>query len=181
MLMSGKKKLSISIPLSNEILDFSSNLMIELDKKFSINFIKNKSARKHINLFSGEILNSNLLMLNNYLSQNVLIKKKFQVKILGFGAFIGPFSTIFLRFNKSENFDLIRKILFDSSKYWLKISNTTPDDVWLPKSTVIYKDMDNTKFSEVIKYLNTLTIPSYMYIEEIMRIEITDKDEIEIL
>ena len=41
--------------------------------------------------------------------------------------------------------------------------------------------MDNTKFSEVIKYLNTLTIPSYMYIEEIMRIEITDKDEIEIL
>ena len=76
MLMSNKKKLSISIPLSNEILDFSSNLMIELDKKFSINFIKNKSARKHINLFSGEILNSNLLMLNNYLSKNVLIKKK---------------------------------------------------------------------------------------------------------
>ena len=52
-----KKDISFSIPLSGPTLESSNLLLNDLEKKFSIKFIKNKKSRLHINLFSGSTEN----------------------------------------------------------------------------------------------------------------------------
>ena len=56
------ENISVSIPLSDDTLNFVYNLLDEIEKKFLISFIKNKKTRPHINLISGKTDNLNKII-----------------------------------------------------------------------------------------------------------------------
>ena len=166
------EKISISIPLSGKTLEFIINLLENLERKFSIKFIKSKKARPHINLISGKTNNLNKIV--SVIKENLYLSYHPELKLLGLGAFISHFPTIYLRFEIVEYLIFLRKVLFKKSNLWDHIDESVKDNMWFPKSSIIHKDMDVGMTSDVIKYLNLQTLPESMMIKEISIINFSD-------
>ncbi len=170
-------KLSISIPLDGILLKKTNLLLHNFEKKYNLNFIKNKKCRPHINLFSGTTNKSEEI-------KKILIKnkKKFKKNILktnGFGVFLRKNPTIYIRYKNNINFNNIRSVLFKNLKYWKKVDYSVLENVWLPKTTIIHKDLNLNSLSNVSKYIIKKSIPKTMNFNEIVFLDFTD-NEIEI-
>lgn len=175
--MSNNIKLSISIPLEGKLLREINLLILNLKKKYNLNFISNKNCRPHINLFSG--VTNQHEMIKKILIKN---KKKIKRKILntnGFGLFLGKENTIYLRFKHNENFKIIRNILLNNKRYWKKIDDTVLEQDWLPKTTIAHKDLSLNSLSIVSKYILIKKIEKKMKMSEILFLDFTN-NEVEI-
>ena len=172
-----KKNISFSIPLSGSTLESSNLLLNDLEKKFSIKFIKNKKSRLHINLFSGST--ENLDEIVSFIKKNLDFNYDLNLKLLGFGAFLTAYPTIFIRFENTNFFSHLRKIFFKTSDLWNTIEETVKRKLWIPKCTLVHKDMDTKFMNDVVNFLNLQSLPPMMKIEEISILDFS-KDEIEI-
>ena len=112
-----RKKISISIPLSGKFLILTKKILNTLESKFKIKFINQKNCRPHINLFSGSIKDEKSI--KEFLVKNIKILKNKKVEFNGLGVFLNHKPTIYLRFNKIDEFFSFRKKL-DNKKFWIK-------------------------------------------------------------
>ena len=90
-----KKPYAICIPLNGETLKFSKTILNYLEKKYSIKFINNKNSRPHINLFSGTT--SNIKKILKILKKNIKSKRRSNIEMYGFGAFLNKSPIIFFK------------------------------------------------------------------------------------
>jgi 2'-5' RNA ligase len=169
---------AICIPLSGKMLKTSELLLNKLEKKFSIKFINKKNSRPHINIFNGKT--KNLEKIVSILKKRINKKYSKKIKIFGYGAFLSKSSSIYIRFENSDYIQSIRNLLFKNSKLWSKVDKNIQTNLWLPKSTIIYKDMNTNHLSNVLKQLNKIQIPLNMEINEIVVIDYSTEKENEI-
>ena len=160
------ENISVSIPLSDDTLNFVYNLLDEIEKKFLISFIKNKKTRPHINLISGKTDNLNKII--DLLKENLNLKKPQETRLLGYGSFLSENPTIYIRFEIIEYLTFLRKIFFENDFLWSDIDSSVKNNMWFPKSSIIHKDMKLNLMSDVIKFLNLQSLPKSMMIKEII-------------
>ncbi len=181
--MSKKKCIGLSIPLSGEVLEYAKNIINDLDKKFNFKTYKSHKSRPHINLLSGTTENSKELIST---SKRILsLKHDPTIKTLGLGMFISKFPVIYLRFEKNDCLNFLRNSLLKTIHMWSDIRHSAQETMWIPKSTLLLKDMKINQTNEVLKFLNSKKLPSTMQIEEISvtdfcRSKSEDNPEIEI-
>ena len=166
-----KQNISLSIPLSGSVLEFSNMLANDIEKKFSVKFIKEKKSRPHINLFSGSIKNLDKVI--NFVKKNLNLNFDFSIRLLGFGAFLTKYPTIYIRFENTPFLNNIRKTIFETSNNWEKIDNSVYETMWIPKSTIVYKDMKVDILGQITNFINLKSMPDKMIIEEISILDLS--------
>ena len=70
--------------------------------------------------------------------------------------FVGEKSTFYLRFSNEKILSNLRnKILH--SKNWTKIDETSDNKMWIPKSSIIHKELSvkNKSLKNIIRFLNS--------------------------
>ena len=173
------RRIAICIPLNNSFLKETLNLYDHLDNKFKITFMKNKDCRPHINLCSGSTNKFNKLLKQIKKIKNLDSKKK--INYLGRGMFVGEKSTFYLRFSNEKILSNLRnKILH--SKNWTKIDETSDNKMWIPKSSIIHKELSvkNKSLKNIIRFLNSWKFSKKNFlIKEISIIDFT-KNEYEV-
>ena len=168
-------KLSISIPLQGCLLKEINFLINELEKKFNLTFIKKKNCRLHINLFSGVTCHYEKIK-KIFLTNKKNIKKNL-IYTKGFGIFLSNYPTIYIRFKHNSNFTKIRKILFNNSKLWKKIDNNILNQEWLPKASIVHKDLNLSKLSTVSKFIIKKKLSKKMLLNEIIFLNFTKAEK----
>ena len=169
-----KQNISLSIPLSGSALEFSNMLVNDIEKKFSLKFIKNKKSRPHINLFSGSVKNLDKVI--NFVKKNLNLSFDFNIRLLGFGAFLTKRPTIYIRFENTSFLKNIRKTIFETSDNWEKIDNSVYEAMWIPKSTIVYKDMEADILGQITKFINLKSMPDKMVIHEISILDLSNAE-----
>jgi len=172
-----KQNISLSIPLSGSVLEFSNTLVNDIEDKFSVKFIKDKKSRPHINLFSGTVKNLDKVI--NFIKKNLNLNFDFNIRLLGFGAFLTKYPTIYIRFENTSFLKNLRKIIFETSNYWESIDDSVNETMWIPKSTIVYKDMRTDILGQITDFINLKSMPGKMAIEEISILDLS-KTETEI-
>ena len=170
-----RQYISFSIPLSGTTLEFSKILSKDIHKNFSLKFMSYKKSRPHINLFSGYV--NNLDKVINLVKKNLNSNFDLNIKLLGFGAFLTKQPTIYIRFENTPFLKNLRKIIFETSKNWKKIDNTVYETMWIPKSTIVYKDMGIDILGQVTNFINLKSMPKKMLIKEIIILNISNAEE----
>ena len=176
-----KNKYAICVPLSGEVLKYANNITNSLAKKYSINFINNKKSRPHINLFSG-LTSTNLDKFSKSIKRNLkLVKlKNEKFKIPGLGIFLGKLPLIYLRFETPNNINKLRKLFYKSKNIWSEIDSNVSFEKWVPKSTLVFKDLKIKDLSKVSNFILKNKIPKEMKINEIVIIDFSAEEEKEI-
>lgn len=173
------KNISISIPLNDDFLLQTENLLKKIEKKFSINLL-NKNCRPHINLCSGRT--AKLFDLKKKLNFRLKKIKKEKIYFIGTGIFLMHKPTIYQRFILQENILNFRKRCLEMPDIWNSLDKTAKEIIWIPKSTLLNKKISVNKkeFQMLLTFLNNwnFKIKSF-YIKEICLIDFT-KNEIEI-
>jgi hypothetical protein len=177
--MKKNRPYAVCIPLNGIILKKVRYLLNKVELNFTVDFIKKKNSRPHINLFSGTT--DNITKIITVLKQNLISKNlDNKIKIFGYGAFLKKFPLIYIRFENSNYLKFIRKILFNKKKYWKKIDKITYKSQWIPKSTLFYRDLNIKNFYKIMKYLNKSKLPNKMSINELTIVDYSSSKEKEV-
>tara|TARA_Y100000389_G_C17468010_1_gene527495 strand:+ start:2384 stop:2917 length:534 start_codon:yes stop_codon:yes gene_type:complete len=168
------KKYSVSIPLSDEAYNLAKSCQHLIYDSLSIKSLRTHVAEPHINLISGA---------TNYIDDVVNIIKGFQYtekkfcEVIGLGVLITPDPLIYLRFTHSVFLRELRHFLFrETLPLWDTLTGTVKDDIWIPKSTLAYKDFKINDLSKAILSLKGMKYQLMMKINELSIIDFTDKE-----
>ena len=168
------KKYSISIPLSDEAYHLAKKCQERIYDSTSIESTWIHGAEPHINLISGTTNN-----INNVISSI----KKFQFKnskyceLLGLGVLITPDPLIYMRFTNSVFLRELRFFLFNETlPLWDVLTNSVKDDMWIPKSTLAYKDLTLNDLSKALISLKDMKFQFRMEISELSVIDFTEHE-----
>ena len=168
------KKYSISIPLSGEVYRHAKTCQKKIYDSMSIKSTWTHNAEPHINLISGS---------TNDIDNIVNSIKKFKLKnnksceLLGLGVLLTPDPLIYMRFTNSVFLRELRFSLFNETlPLWSDLTNTVKDDIWMPKSTLAYKDFALNDLSKALISLNGIKFQSSMEISELCLIDFTDHE-----
>jgi len=168
------KKYSIAIPLSDHVYNLAKECQQRIYDSTSIESARIHVAEPHINLISGTSNNINdvICSINKFHFNNC----KF-CELLGIGVLITPNPLIYMRFTNSVFLRELRFYLFNKTlPLWDEINNSVQDDIWIPKSTLAFKDLTLNDLSKALISLKDLKFNFRMEISEISVIDFTENE-----
>ena len=169
------KNYSISIPLSGEVYHLAKKCQKKIYDSMSIEstWIHN-SEEPHLNLISGA---------TNDIDNIIRSIKKFKFvnnkycDLLGIGVLITPNPLIHMRFTSSLFLKEFRLNLFNETlQFWDSLTNTVNDDMWMPKSTLAFKDFTLNDLTKALIPLKDMKFQLRMEISEISIIDFTEHE-----
>tara|TARA_B100001057_G_C22422817_1_gene784222 strand:+ start:148 stop:681 length:534 start_codon:yes stop_codon:yes gene_type:complete len=168
------KKYSVSIPLSNEVYNLAKSCQQKIYNSISIKSSWIHGAEPHINLISGTTNNIDNVI--NSIKEFQYTDKKY-CEAIGLGVLITPDPLIYLRFTHSVFLRELRHFLFrETLPLWNSITDTVKENIWMPKSTIAYKDFKINDLSKAILSLKDMKYQLMMEINELSIIDFTDKE-----
>jgi hypothetical protein len=82
-----------------------------------------------------------------------------------------------MRFTNSVFLRELRKYLFTKTlPFWDTLDNSVDDDIWIPKSTLAYRDFSLNELSKALICLEEINIHCRMEITELSVIEFTENE-----
>ena len=168
------KKYGIAIPLSGKVLSLAKKKQKKIYAAMSIKSSWIYGADPHINLISGrtENIENIICSINKF-----RYKKNKYCEYLGLGILITPEPLIYMRFTKSEFLRDLRLYLFNETlPLWDNLTNTVRNNMWIPKSTLAYKDFSMNDLSKIMLLLNEKSFKLKMEIKELSVINFTKQE-----
>ena len=168
------KKYSIAIPLNSEAYNFAKKCQQRLHNSLSISSVLINNSDPHINIIAGSTNN-----IDNVIS--LLHKTSFKHKqftdFIGLGVLLTPDPLIYMRFTNSVFLRELRKYLFTKTlPFWDTLINSVDEDIWIPKSTLAYRDFSLNELSKALICLEEININCRMEITELSVIEFTENE-----
>ena len=168
------KNYSISIPLSGEVYRLAKECQKKIYGAISIKSTWIHNAEPHLNLISGT---------TNDIDNIIKSVKKFEFEhgkycdLLGIGVLITPNPLIHMRFTSSLFLKEFRLNLFNETlQFWDSLTNTVNDDMWMPKSTLAFKDFTLNDLTKALIPLKDMKFQLRMEISEISIIDFTEHE-----
>ncbi len=146
-------KYAIAIGLSGKIYENLIKTWKILEKEKKIKFISSRSPKPHIALTTGSAI-------NEYKLKAILKKiniKKFKINSIGLALFIEKEPLLYLRWEKNKKLsDLFKIINKKTDKLLKKKSKFYNSSLWVPKTTIAWKDLKYSQLNIIIKKINFL-------------------------
>ena len=168
------RKYSISIPLNGEVYHLAKECQKRIYNSTSIESTWIYGAEPHLNLISGTTNDINNII-------NSIKKFKFEnskdCDLLGLGILLTPDPLIYMRFTNSFFLRELRVFLLDETlPFWDTLTNTVKDDIWIPKSTLAFKDFTINDLSKALIPLKDLKFQLKMEISELFVLDFTEHE-----
>ena len=167
------KKYSVSIPLSGKVYDLARKCQKVIYEGMSINSSYVNDSVLHINLISGTTEKIDKIISD--IKKIKINKENNHSKLIGLGVLLTPDPLIYLRFTNSVFLKDIRYFLFKKTiTFWDSLTDTVKDDLWIPKSTLAFKDFALTDLNKALVAVKDIELKLIMEINELSIIEFTD-------
>jgi len=169
------KHLAVVIPLSGDILTQTLKCWDMLSQKFHIEHLSSNSVCPHITISSGDCVDKEKFKHAVYscLPQCVPIN----MRTNGLGVFVKKEPVIYIRwFLSRELFDMCKVLKKSLRDVWVKTSESSLDELWLPKSTLALKDTSYDQLSLVLNELNLYNFEQSMAVDKLTLLEIENKE-----
>lgn len=169
------KKYSVSIPLSGKVYDLAKECQKLIYEGMSIQSSYVNNSEPHINLISGTTKNIDKVISD--IKKIKINNNNNYSKLIGLGVFLTPDPLIYMRFTNSVFLKDIRSLLFKKTiKFWDSLTVTVKDDLWIPKSTLAFKDFALTDLNKALLSVKDIEFRLIMEINELSIIEFTDSE-----
>ena len=166
------KNYSISIPLSGEVYHLAKECQKKIYNSMDIESTWIYNDELHLNLISGT---------TNKIDNIINSIKKFRFAnnkycdLLGLGVLITPDPLIYMRFTNSIFLRELRFFLLQETlPFWDTLTNSVKDDMWIPKSTLAFKDFTLPDLSKGLMPLKDMKFQLRMDISELIIVDFTD-------
>ena len=151
------------------------NLWKVIDKKFNINYIGSHSSKPHITLLSGHILDISKL-------KKVLEKKKyfsFSLTSPGIAIFAKKLNPlIYIRWKLSNDLlNIYKEIYKSTARIFSDLSENTEFSLWVPKTTIAYKDFGYKKLNLILKEIYKINFKKKIDIKKLEVMKISSRGE----
>ncbi len=168
------RKYGVAIPLSGETYNLAKRCQHMIYDSMNIKSLWIYGTEPHINLISGTTNNIDNII--NSIKEFQYESKKY-CEAIGLGVLITPDPLIYLRFTHSVFLRELRYFLFhETLPLWDSLTNTVKDNIWMPKSTLAYKDFTINDLSKALIPLKDINYQLMMKIDELSIIDFTDKE-----
>ena len=169
------KKYSVSIPLSGKVYDLAKKCQKMIYEGMSIQSSYVNNSEPHINLISGNTKNIDQII--NDIKKIKINDENNYIKLIGLGVLLTPDPLIYLRFTNSVFIKNIRYFLFKKTiTLWDSLTDTVKEDLWMPKSTLAFKDFALTDLNKALLSVKDIEFRLIMKINELSIIEFTDTE-----
>lgn len=171
------KKIAVTLSFDGDLNNKINLSWKILDKEFNINYLSKNNCRPHITLYAGEIKERNIKEMKDLLKKLKL--KKFQLKSPGIAVFAEKKPNLFIRWENNFTLRKYRKIIKDKLKKFIINEDTfTKDKIWIPRSSIAYKDINYEDIGKIRKKLNFLFKKQLVNINNILLIDYSKKEKI---
>ena len=141
-----------------------------LEKKMNIKYISIRSSEPHIDIIGGSIQNIEKLF---KILKKIKIKK-FKLKSPGVGILANNEPNLYIRWEQSaELLKIVNLINKRTSYLFHKIEKFLTSSLWIPKTTVAWKDFDYYELNLIFRKVNFLFTNHYAVINYIYLIDYT--------
>jgi 2'-5' RNA ligase len=169
------KHLAVVIPLSGTILAQTLKCWDMLSKKFHIKYLSSNTVCPHITITSGDCIDEEKFkyVVHSCLPQCVPIT----IRANGLGIFVKEEPVIFIRWLLSrELFGMCRIFQRNLMDVWTQTSESSVEELWLPKSTLALKDTSYEQLPLVLKELKLYNFEQSMSVDKLTLLEIENKE-----
>ncbi len=173
----GIRKLAIALSFKGKIINKIENSWKILLKEFNIKYISDHNCKPHITLFAGNIKKKDITKV--YISLKKLKLKTFKITSPGIGIFANKYPNLFIRWKKNLNIILLRNLIIkDTLKFFITQNPYTKDNLWEPRSTIAYKDLNYYHIENLFNKLNFMFRKHSAQIDYVLLIDYTIKEKI---
>ena len=152
------------------------NVWKQLNNKFDIKYISSRSPKPHITVLSGYIEKPNL-----FINKLKKIKfKKFYLCNIGIGLLAQKDPLLYLRWEYNEKLIKIFHFLNDNFYKFFHNKKKQKFSYWMPKTTLVYKDLKYKDIKKVIDKLKILSNKDKILISnlELMEVDLKSGEKI---
>jgi hypothetical protein len=161
-----QEKSAIVIELSGNMQQSSRIAWEILDEKLNIDYIKINSPCPHIALEYNFFHDNDSLFC--YLEDIKGQCDPFIISALGLGVFIKKTPVIHIRWSMNNSFNIfinkIKEVLINANSNDI-IEGYSPDDNWIPKTTLACFDTDYNNLNIALKYLEEIDFENELHID----------------
>lgn len=171
------KKIAITFSFKGDLKNKINLSWKILDKEFNINFLSKNNCEPHITLYAGEIKDDNINEMKDLLRRLEL--KKFLLKSPGIAIFAEKKPNLFIRWENNFTLRKYRKIIKNELKKLIINENIfTKDKIWIPRSSIAYRDINYEHLGMIKKKLNFLFKKQIVVVNKILLIDYSKKEKI---
>ena len=140
------------------------------EKSMDIKYMSTSHAFPHITIIAGKTKNIEKI----YKKLKKIKIKKFKLKSPGIGIFANKDPNLYIRWERSLKLlkisDIINK---KTSRFFQRINQISNNSLWVPKTTLIWRDLNYSDFDIVFKKVNFIFKDHYAIIKYIYLIDYT--------
>lgn len=171
------KKIAFALSFKGNLINNINLSWKILNKEFNINFLFKNNCMPHITLYAGEVDKKNIKKIIKLLKKFKF--KKFKLKSPGITIFAEKKPNLFIRWENNQTLIKYREIVKDKFKKFLKKENIfTKDRIWMPRTSIAYKDINYKDLEIIRKKLNFLFTKQVVEINNILIIDYSKKEKI---
>ena len=169
------KKLAVAFGFDGKILREITKSWKFFEERLNIRFMSNNHALPHITIVYGKTENTEKI----YQKLKKIKFKKFVLSSPGLGIFANKDPSLYIRWEK--DFNLIKYSILitkKSSKYFKKVEQGPVHPMWVPKTTLAWKDLKYNHLDMIYKKTKFMFTKKYVTINRIYLIDYTFKEQI---
>ena len=164
------KNYAIALGFKGKLYDNLIKAWQILEKKMNIKYISTRRSEPHIDIIAGSIQNVEKLF---KILKKIKIKK-FKIKSPGLGILANNEPNLYIRWEQSaELLKIVNLINKRTSYLFHKIEKFLTSSLWIPKTTVAWKDFDYYELNLIFRKVNFLFTNHYAVINYIYLIDYT--------
>ena len=168
-------KFAIAFGFSDKSLKDVINFQRKLTK-FNIKFMFEDHTLPHITILSGNINYDDQIRIFNLLKKKKF--KKFRIISPGLGIFANKFPNLYIRWEQNKLLiENSKKIVNNISHYFSKIKTSSTSSLWVPKSTLAWKDLKYNQLNKIFLSNKEMFKSRTCVIDTIYLIDFTNNKE----
>ena len=168
-------KFAIAFGFSGKFLKDTINFQRKL-KKYKIKFMIDDHILPHLTILAGDTNYNNQKKIFYFLKKKRL--KKFKILSPGLGIFANKYPNLYIRWEYNKKLlKTSEKIVNNFSHYFSKIITASTDSLWIPKSTLAWKDLKYTQLNKIFLSNKQIFKSRACTIDKIYLIDFTNKKE----
>ena len=164
------KNYAIALGFKGKLYDNLIKAWQILEKKMNIKYISTRRSEPHIDVIAGGIQNAEKLF---KILKKIKIKK-FKIKSPGLGILANNEPNLYIRWEQNDELLKIVNLINKRTSYLFhKIEKFLTSSLWIPKTTVAWKDFDYYELNLIFRKVNFLFTNHYAVINYIYLIDYT--------
>ena len=168
-------KFAIAFGFSGKFLRDTLNFQRKL-KKYKIKFMIEDHILPHLTIIAGNTNLDNQKKIFNFFKKNRL--KKFKILSPGLGIFANKYPNLHIRWEYNKQLlKYSEKIVKNISHYFSNIKTSSTSSLWVPKSTLAWKDLKYTQLNKIFLSNKHIFQSRACTIDKIYLIDFTNNKE----